>query len=47
MLSFIQFCFSYNFSNFQLFRKESVVMAVKHAKFTLFVIIADDKDFSS
>ena len=31
----IGYCFSYNISQFQLFRKGNVIMLVKHAKFSL------------
>ena len=31
----VAYCFSYNISHFQLFRKENVLMALKHAKFAV------------
>ena len=33
--AFIAYCFSYIISDFQLFRKENVIMPIKHAKFSL------------
>ena len=33
--AFIAYCFSFNISHFQLFRKENVIMSIKHAKFSL------------
>ena len=38
MLSSNILCSSHNISHFQLFRKESVVIPIKHAKFTLFFL---------
>ena len=44
-LNILFFIWHFLLSIIQKLRKESIVMATKHANLSCFVVIADDKDF--